>query len=75
MTVFLYAVALAAVVAQADSSGVKVWKSSEIEKHGAALSKKLDALPLTRRYMVDAEDALRRKENSAVRAPVQLAGE
>lgn len=43
MTVFLYAVALAAAVAQADSSGVKVWKSGDIDKHGVALSKKLDA--------------------------------
>ena len=39
------------------------------------LSKKFDALPLTRRYMVDAEDALRRKEASAVRSPVRVAGE
>jgi len=39
------------------------------------LSKKIDALPLTRRYMVDAEEALRRKESSAERSPVRLAGE
>jgi mannose-6-phosphate isomerase-like protein (cupin superfamily) len=43
MAVFLYAVAVAAVVAQADSSGVKVWKAADIDKQGVALSKKLDA--------------------------------
>jgi cyclopropane-fatty-acyl-phospholipid synthase len=40
------------------------------------LSKSLEALPITRRYMVEAEDALRRKESVAGdRSPVRIAGE
>jgi cyclopropane-fatty-acyl-phospholipid synthase len=40
------------------------------------MSRQLEALPITRRYMVDAEDALRRKEGTAAdRSPVRLAGE
>jgi cyclopropane-fatty-acyl-phospholipid synthase len=40
------------------------------------MSKKLDALPLTRTYMFEAEEALRRKESAAADAPpVRLAGE
>jgi cyclopropane-fatty-acyl-phospholipid synthase len=40
------------------------------------MSKKLDALPLTRNYMFDAEEALRRKEGAAAdTSPVRLAGE
>jgi cyclopropane-fatty-acyl-phospholipid synthase len=40
------------------------------------MSKKLDALPLTRTYMFDAEEALRRKESAAADTPpVRLAGE
>jgi hypothetical protein len=40
------------------------------------MSRKLDALPLTRTYMFDAEEALRRKESAAADTPpVRLAGE
>jgi cyclopropane-fatty-acyl-phospholipid synthase len=40
------------------------------------LSRKLESLPLTRRYMADAEEALRRKEGTTPdRRPVRLAGE
>jgi len=43
MTVFLSTIALAAIVAQAGSPAVRVWKSTEIDSRGVALSKKLDA--------------------------------
>jgi len=39
------------------------------------LAKSLEALPLTRDYMQDAEDALRRAERETERAPLKLAGE
>ncbi len=40
------------------------------------LSKKLESLPITRGYMAEAEDALRRKESVAGdRSPVRIAGE
>ncbi|HVY19601.1 MAG TPA: cyclopropane-fatty-acyl-phospholipid synthase family protein [Bauldia sp.] len=70
-----------------DERFVRLWEfylaSSEVAFRVGALdnfqiqlSKQLEALPLTRRYMVDAEDALRRKESSAAdRRPVRLAGE
>ena len=44
MNLFLPAIALATVVAQAGSPGtVRVWKSTDIDSKGAALAKKLDA--------------------------------
>ena len=43
MTLFLSTVALAAMVAQSNPGGVRVWKSADIESRGAALAKKLDA--------------------------------
>jgi cyclopropane-fatty-acyl-phospholipid synthase len=40
------------------------------------LTRKLEALPLTRGYMADAEEALKRKESAATdRRPMRLAGE
>ena len=43
MNLFLPAIAVALVVAQAGSPTDRVWKSTEIENRGAALAKKLDA--------------------------------
>jgi len=43
MNLFLPAIALAAIVAQAGSPTVRVWKSADIDSKGAALAKKLDA--------------------------------
>src|SRR3954454_21270031 len=44
MNVFLPAIALASIVAQAGSPGtVRVWKSADIDNRGEALAKKLDA--------------------------------
>ncbi len=44
MNLFLPAIALVIVVAQAGSPGtVRVWKSTDIDSKGAALAKKLDA--------------------------------
>ena len=43
MTLFLYTVALAAIVAQAGSPAVRVWKLTDIDTRGAALARKMDA--------------------------------
>ena len=43
MTLFLSTVALAAIVAQAGSPVVRIWKSGELDTRGAALAKKMDA--------------------------------
>ncbi|MEJ0012499.1 MAG: cyclopropane-fatty-acyl-phospholipid synthase family protein [Bauldia sp.] len=70
-----------------DERFVRLWEfylvSSEVafrvgnlDNFQIQLSKKLESLPLTRRYMVEAEDALRRKESVAGdRSPVRIAGE
>ena len=51
------------------------FRTGAMDNFQIQLSKKLDALPLTRRYMVDAEEALGRKESSLERSPVRIAGE
>jgi mannose-6-phosphate isomerase-like protein (cupin superfamily) len=43
MNLLIAAIALAAIVAQAGSPTVRVWKSTDIDTRGAALAKKLDA--------------------------------
>jgi mannose-6-phosphate isomerase-like protein (cupin superfamily) len=43
MNLLMPAIALTALVAQAGSPTVRVWKSTDIESRGAALAKKLDA--------------------------------
>ena len=43
MLVFLSTVVLAATLAQATPSNVRVWKAGDIDSRGGALSKKLDA--------------------------------
>ena len=43
MTLSLPIVAFAAIVAQSSPGTVRVWKSTEIDSHGAALGKKLNA--------------------------------
>jgi mannose-6-phosphate isomerase-like protein (cupin superfamily) len=43
MPLFLPAIALTIVVAQAQPATVRVWKSTDIDSKGAALAKKLDA--------------------------------
>ena len=43
MTLFLYTVTLAAIVAQGGSPAVRIWKSTDIDTRGAALAKKMDA--------------------------------
>ena len=43
MTLSLPIVALAAIVAQASPAQVRIWKSTDIDGRGVALSKKLDA--------------------------------
>lgn len=43
MTLSLPIVAFAAIVAQASPSPVRIWKSTDIDSRGVALSKKLDA--------------------------------
>ena len=43
MTLSLPLVALATIVAQASPSQVRIWKSTDIDSRGVALSKKLDA--------------------------------
>jgi cyclopropane-fatty-acyl-phospholipid synthase len=52
------------------------FRTGAMDNFQIQLSRQLEALPITRRYMVDAEDALRRKEGTtAERRPVRLAGE
>jgi cyclopropane-fatty-acyl-phospholipid synthase len=52
------------------------FRTGNLDNFQIQLSRQLDALPLTRQYMSDAEDALRRKESAAAdRRPVRLAGE
>ena len=43
MNLFLPAIALTAIVAQAGAPTVRIWKSADIDSKGAALAKKLDA--------------------------------
>ena len=43
MTLFLSIVAFAAIVAQAGSPAVRVWKLTDIDTRGAALARKMDA--------------------------------
>ena len=43
MNLVFVAVALSAIVAQAGTPAVRVWKSTDIDSKGAALAKKLDA--------------------------------
>ena len=43
MTLFLYSVTLAAIVAQSGPPAVRVWKLTDIDTRGAALAKKMDA--------------------------------
>src|SRR5688572_31827692 len=43
MTLFLYTVTLAALLAQGGSPAVRVWKLTDIDTRGAALAKKMDA--------------------------------
>jgi len=43
MNLFLPAIALTAIVAQAGAPTVRIWKSADIDAKGAALAKKLDA--------------------------------